>query len=409
MISNNLRWWEFEVESRNYNNSKNSGCRPKFRGKIRFTYNESSLEIYNFYYLFDDFTFSLLATPSWFEKKNHSCLNNRQTFLNDINNNFQVNKKQLRRPSPKHKYNEDDLFTLNKQQLNFLNSNSQKYLSTIKSLDAFITGSNPSGEELNPNNAPIIMSKNQDFFGKNFALFFKYYTINENNYSNDFNFKKFKELKEDYFAKFRELTTKKNSKFKELKKYVEELNKHYDFKTENDKTYIKSLRKQTIANIEKILSLKEINKQVEIERKKVPKTELKEINVFGLSETYRLERAHIFSVADIRALLIKTIKIDNVDLKDEKIENILSFISNPNNLIALDPTTHSKFDNFDFTWNESNGLLCELKDMNDFKSNDYKSFIKIKQIPDNYLNDRKIFLYERNKLLKKNGLHCIQK
>lgn len=388
MLQKNLRWWEFEIESKNY---KNKELGPKFKGKFRFTYNKNSLEIYNFYYLVEDCIFSLPTTKDWFEKK-PSLFKKRKLFLDNINEKFKDKKQQLKRLK-NHKYVKNELFHLNEDHLNFLNENSDKYFSTIKSIDGFIKGYNPSGEELYPNKAPIIISeeyeKKSSIFAKNFALFFKYYSAEDSNYKielKNLGSKESEILKEDYFEEFEKITTQKNNRFSNLRDYVEKLNKDGS----SNKDILKSMKREIICNIEKILSLEEIKEKIKLERSKVSNINIEDINIFKFSEENMLERAHIFSVSDIRALLVVN---KDKGFNDEENQDILSWISDPNNLIALEPTIHSKFDAGHFTWNE-NGQIEVIKNMNNFRDLQDKLFNKMKSV--SLTPERKKFFQKRN-------------
>lgn len=400
MLYNNLRWWEFEIESKSY---KKEELGPKFKGKIRFVYNYDSLEIYDILHIIDKCVFSLRVTEKW--NKSSKKYSDRENFLKKL---IKSDKNQKAREFSGN-YTKDDLLELDAEEIRILNENSFHLFQETKTIYTFVFGINAPGELSNPKGAPIIMTEEQETFGKNFAIFFKYYSVKNKNRDKT-KLERFvsenPELKNDYFQEF------KNRENKYLTEIIDDLN-NVKCKKEDDQ----KCQKRKIDYL-KVLSAKlptqpTIENKVIKKRAEVQGIAWNKINIFKLSEENELEKAHIFPVKNIKELLIQEVKsmenkekslddwkgktLENL-LESENCKKILEWITDPNNLIALEPTIHRKFDAGHFTWSDS-GEIQIFKSMDDFQNLQYNLFNKIRQIDPNDLSDkRKEFLNKRQNL-----------
>lgn len=283
-------------------------------------------------------------------------------------------------------YTKNDLLSLNEKEIEKINFFIKSKIKKIKSLYNFIFGANPAGELYLPKNAPIIMENPQEFFEHNFAIFFENYSIlsSSENIKNEYkNIYKDEDLKMDYFSLFKII--KPNSKMSEVLKLIVKLHE--------PKISIES-GKNILTKIKNLLSIKNIEKIVNEKRSKVNAININNINIFNLPTNNKLEKAHIYPVSWIKDDLIKLVMLENKIIDSSDFKKIANKISDPKNLIALEPTLHRKFDSNHFTWRHDNGFIIYEK--NEFNKQEDNLYNKIKQLPlkeldqstINYLKDR---------------------
>ncbi|UVT33009.1 hypothetical protein V2P29_00190 [Mesomycoplasma hyorhinis] len=159
-INKNIYWDEINIVSNNF--KKEDKFAAKFKGKIKFIYDYSSLVIHYFHYELEMCEIDILTTQSWFKS---------------MNTNFKKREKVFSllglQQKPRASKIDHHLVNLSQDQLKKLNHFLKyDYESTIKNIIALTRGSNPSGELMSPNNAPIILEKEDVYFKNNFAIFF---------------------------------------------------------------------------------------------------------------------------------------------------------------------------------------------------------------------------------------------
>ncbi|MDW2926067.1 HNH endonuclease [Mesomycoplasma ovipneumoniae] len=289
----------------------------------------------------------------YYKKRSFCYYKKREDFFNSLEQKVA----QKDRPPRSKTYNQDDLQILNDNEIVHLNQllRTPNFLTTIKNLYKFIYGSNPSGELLIPENAPIILDDEENF-DKNisyFALFFTYYSdFKNNNYEYDEYYGIYKdddlfEGGENYFDRFKDAP--KNSKLHKVYQSLVKL---------TSKKSSKESGKKVLAEIEKYLSLDQINSLVEKERTKIQKIKIDSINILDLDKPiHLLDRAHIFPVERIKDKIVTLVNRKKYNLTSDQVKYFVKKITEAHNLIALDKNSHTQFDRNEFTWDSKNGKL----------------------------------------------------
>ncbi|MHA0315557.1 MAG4270 family putative restriction endonuclease [Mesomycoplasma ovipneumoniae] len=356
-MSVTLRWSKLKIKSKNFPTNK---LKPQFKGEIFFIYDIETLVIHHFYIQINSCVMSKLVTQRLrkFHEREHinrtrCCYyKKREEFFNSLK------QKVVQKDRESKIYNQDDLQILNNDEIVHLNKLLQepKFLTTIKSLSTFIYGTNPTGELLKPENAPIILD-DEGKFGKNtsyFALFFTHYSDFKKNNKNEYdgiykNIYKDNDLLDDknYFDRFKEAPN--NSKLYNVYKLFVKLT--------SNKLSIES-GKKVLVDIKKHLSLDQINSLVKKERRKIQNIKIDSINILDLDKQKKpLDKAHIFPVERIKDKIVKLVNIESYELDSRQVKDFLKKITEAHNLIALDKNSHSQFDTNKFTWDYNNGKL----------------------------------------------------
>ena len=102
-----------------------------------------------------------------------------------------------------------------------------------------------------------------------------------------------------------------------------------------------------------------------------------------------LEAAHIYDVSWIKEDIANNISDKN------KVKELLSFISNPNNGVLTDPNWHEKLDKKHYSFKDTDGKVID-KNLNDKNA---KLYIDLLHYPNNINMDRSKFIEMRNKRL----------
>ncbi|WP_010320983.1 MAG4270 family putative restriction endonuclease [Mesomycoplasma ovipneumoniae] len=358
-MSVTLRWNKLKIRSKHFSENKD---KPQFKGEIFFVYDIESLVIHHFYIEINSCVMSKLVTQRLrkFHEREHinrtrCCYyEKREEFFNSLK------QKVVQKDRKSRTYNQDDLQILNNDEIVHLNQllRTPNFLTTIKSLSTFIYGTNPTGELLKPENAPIILDDEANF-DKNtsyFALFFTHYSDFKNNKKNNKNeydgiyknIYKDNDLLDDknYFDRFKEAPN--NSKLYNVYQLFVKLT--------SNKLNIES-GKKVLADIKKHLSLHEINYLVKKERTKMKNIKIDSINILNLDKQIPLDKAHIFPVERIKDKIVKLVNMESQELDSRQVKDFLKKITEAHNLIALDKTSHSQFDTNKFTWDSDNGKL----------------------------------------------------
>lgn len=378
----NVFWDEISIITNNFKKEEQKAA--KFKGKIKFIYDSRSLVIRHFYYELQMCEIDSLTTQSWFESKTTNFRTREEVFS------F-LGLSQKPRPFR----SEHDIVELDWAQLKKLNNYlKHSYKSTIKNFIPLIRGSNPSGELLSPDNAPIILEEKVPFFKSNFSLFFtnffeEYEEITsqkEEIFANE-------KMQHNYFKLLQEKAQNPNSKFSKILEIIKYLSNPNLF---NHKR--KEMGKQKIEELKKLISTENIEKLVQKSRQRFTQNVEKFSNkIFDFSYT---EKAHIWPVSDIKN---KLIEIDKQHNNEKQFLDYLKAIEDFENYLNLTPNLHTAFDKYWFTFDEETGRL-KFKE-NNKKTLQFKEEIskngeidKILQIPLPFLTkNRKKYLEKRNK------------
>ncbi|MGZ9414317.1 MAG4270 family putative restriction endonuclease [Mycoplasma sp. 5370] len=375
-----LVWNSFDVETKNYDSKTTTSA--SFKGKFYFIYMKESLVIVDYFFKLDECFIDLKTTERWFRDK-IAMFKKRDELFNLLG--FTQEKRLSLSDRKLVKLNEKELSIIN----NFLKDNFRN--ETIKNIITLVRGSNPAGELSKPENAPLILSKENEIFKRNFHLFFKNFSTKLNN--NISNYEKIyyqTSLEYDYIEEFKaKINNKKESTniFKNIYESIKIINSNDS--PEKKKIYLN--------NLNLISRQKEtLEKTIEKERSKI-----NQVNVFPFSRSEPIEKAHFFPVYKIKMMIINywysNFNTENKD--DTEINKLLNFISDKENYLNLSPTLHKKFDDNNFTFNSENGeiVFLDKENMNDYCKNNPVLCKIIEKIPEQQLTEkRKKFLDYRN-------------
>ncbi|UVT34349.1 HNH endonuclease [Mesomycoplasma hyorhinis] len=381
-INKNIYWDEINIVSNNF--KKEDRFAAKFKGKIKFIYDYSSLVIHYFHYELEMCEIDILTTQSWFKS---------------MNTNFKKREKVFSllglQQKPRASKIDHHLVNLSQDQLKKLNHFLKyDYESTIKNIIALTRGSNPSGELMSPNNAPIILEKEDLYFKNNFAIFFTnfFYPIVE---IEDLREQIFNDTskKQNYFQLFVQKATQQDSKFFKILKIIQYLSNH------NKNFYErKDLGKKKLKELKELISIKNIEKDIKNSRQKFQQNIAKQQNM--LFDFLPKEKAHIWPVSEIKRELIK---IDKQSNNQNEYQKLLFAIEDYENCLVLSPDLHTAFDKNWFTFDEVTGHLIFMennKEIQEFRTQLVKDgrINKIIQIPPKFFTkNRQKYLEKRNK------------
>ncbi|WP_027121318.1 MAG4270 family putative restriction endonuclease [Mycoplasma leonicaptivi] len=380
---NYLRKYSFEIKSRSFNKNYN---KSKFIGKIEFIYDSRIFVLIAYRIIISECWIDLATTESWLDSKNSSFKRRDELFT-------KLNLEQIvRSNSTKNKI----VHINDVGRLKIINDYLEnEYKSTIKNVDSLFSGSNPSGELSNSKKAPIIAKDPQNIIDKNFAIFFKNYSIfEEKNYS----FKDYwsdliyQEIKYENY--FNSIANSKNENIKKLVKFIKKLNQNNDNHT----------GKLIVNFIKQIVDIQKINNKIAQKRREFAKNiKNKKEDIFEFTSLVLKENAHIYSVSNIKNKIIQEIIENSFDIENKRIKELFNYISDENNYLNLDSNLHTIFDKEYFTYDDTNGKIIILNEekinqskLLDLLNNNYSV------IPRKYLNERRrYFLNLRNKNLFK--------
>ena len=310
----------------------NTTSAAKFKGKILFWSNEYGI-IVRWEYLFTCIDLDTLTTKSAFIDKRKWFKSREELF-----NLLEINEQKIRDNRNDHKF-----IKLSIEQIGIFNNYiNNKYNSTLKNIIGIIKGSNPNGEIEKPENAEMILSKEEELIGLNFVVIFDDLKL-----KTKLNDEDEKELK-NYCS---DLSLKEYlNKNKYVKQLFDKLQSNNDFK--DKESYFTRIREYTkqYSNVHS-----DVDKWVEKERGKFRKNVTNMIDknpgmiAFLREEVSKttFDKAHIFPVFIYKKEIIK-IKLKNnfkQNMKDQDIDEILGKISDNNNFLPLSPTIHKLFDN----------------------------------------------------------------
>ncbi|WP_029905526.1 MAG4270 family putative restriction endonuclease [Mycoplasmopsis opalescens] len=286
----------------------------------------------------------LYTTDSWFKKQTSTYKEREQIF-----NLLWPDKSQLSRPTLSSK----KLHELNDIELDRINTYFYKYYKgTINNIIGVLKGNNPTGSYMNPKSSEL--KSNSVFFENNLIMLLDLLRVKDR--VPDECILNTSEKNIDEFRSFLQGTivwdiifdfVAQLEKTKQSANDPREVEKLKTLKSALDKTM--SIYRNYVSNVKE-----DIKKYRVIARKNKDK-----IKYFPFSKT-SVEVAHIYPVSAIKRKIIQLFKNAEylkyeIMVNDPEYKKLIEQIADVNNLMTLEPTIHTEYDNKKFYWDPEDG------------------------------------------------------